>query len=212
MAPENDAAGGTTNTKVGRLIDRYDLGREYGEELEAAWTADGSERKSLRDLAEEFNHRVLASAMDEAAMSPLDGEVDNIYRLLTQDEVTAGVRTEVRGQLERNGIDVNQLERDFVTYQAIRSYLQNECGAEYERTSNENRIERTADSINNLQARLSSVCETNLDQLRDTDRITLDDYHLFVSVDVLCEACDSQYTVSELLERGGCDCDETERR
>jgi len=27
---------------------------------------------------------------------------------------------------------------------------------------------------------------------------------------VLCEKCGSQYTVAELLERGGCDCDDVE--
>jgi hypothetical protein len=207
MASGNGSTGGT-ETKVGRLIDGYDLGPEYGAELEAAWTDDGVERKSLRDLAEEFNRKLLAAAMSGAGMSTLDGEVDNIFRLLTEDDVTAGTRIDARSRLERNGIDVDQLERDFVTYQAIRSYLQNERGAEYEGTSDEDRLKRTSDSIERLRARLSSVCETNLDQLRETDRITLDEFRLFVSVDVLCEGCGSQYTIAELLERGGCDCDE----
>ena len=209
MGSANESAGGTTSTKVGRLLDDYDLGAEYGDQLETDWTEEGAKRKSLRDLAEEFNRRLVAAAMSDAGMSTLDGEVDNIFRLLTQDDVTAGTRTEVRSRLERNGIDVDQLERDFVTYQAIRSYLQNERGAEYEETSDEDRLERTSDSIERLRARLSSVCETNLNQLRETDRITLDDFRLFVSVDVLCEGCGSQYTVAELLDRGGCDCDDS---
>ncbi|MCU4801174.1 hypothetical protein OB920_12405 [Halobacteria archaeon HArc-gm2] len=208
MASGNGSTGGATQTKVGRLIEGYDLGPEYGGELEAAWTDDGTERKSLRDLAEEFNRRLLAAAMSDAGMSTLDGEVDNIFRLLTAEDVTSGTRTEARSRLERNGIDVEQLERDFVTYQAIRSYLQNERGAEYEGASDEDRLERTADSIERLSSRLSSVCETNLNQLRETDRITLDEFRLFVTVDVLCEKCGSQYTVAELLERGGCDCDD----
>lgn len=209
MASDNDGTNGTPRTKVGRIIDGYELGPEYGAELEAAWTDEGSERKSLRDLAEEFNRRLLAAAMSDAGMSTLDGEVDNLFRLLTKDDVTAGTRTEARSRLERNGVDVDKLERDFVTYQAIRSYLQNERGAEYEETSDEDRLERTADSIERLRSRLNSVVESNLNQLRETDRITLDQFRLFVSVDVLCEECGSQYTVTELLDRGGCDCDET---
>lgn len=208
MASGNDSDGGTPSTKVGRLLDSYDLGVEYGAELEAAWTDEGSERKSLRDLATEFNRRLVAASMAQTDMSTLDGEVDNIFRLLTEDEVTAGTRTEVRSRLERSGVDVGQLERDFVTYQAIRSYLQNERGAEYEETSDADRLERTSDSIERLRSRLSSVCETNLEQLRETDRITLDEFRLFVSVDVLCEGCGSQYTVAELLDRGGCDCED----
>lgn len=208
MASSNDTDGGTPRTKVGRLLDSYDLGAEYGGELEAAWTDEGSERKSLRDLATEFNRHLVAAAMSQADMSTLDGEVDNIFRLLTDDDVTAGARTEVRSHLDRSGVDVDQIERDFVTYQAIRSYLQNERGAEYEETSDADRLERTSDSIERLRSRLSSVCETNLEQLRETDRITLDEFRLFVSVEVLCEGCGSQYTVAELLERGGCDCED----
>jgi hypothetical protein len=33
------------------------------------------------------------------------------------------MRTEASARLEPNGVDVDHLERDFVTYQAIRSYL-----------------------------------------------------------------------------------------
>ena len=203
---QGDEGASKPRTKVGRLIESYDLGVDYGAELEAAWTDDGTERKSLRDLAEEFNRQLLAAAMSEAGMSTLDGEVDNLFRLLTNDDVTAGARTDARRRLERNGVDVKQLQRDLVTYQAIRSYLQNERGATYEGASDEDRLERTADSIERLRSRLNSVCESNLDQLRETDRISLDEFRLFVSVDVLCEGCGSQYTVAELLERGGCDC------
>ena len=44
MASGNGSTGGATQTKVGRLIEGYDLGPEYGSELEAAWTDDGSEQ------------------------------------------------------------------------------------------------------------------------------------------------------------------------
>lgn len=205
-----DESGDGPQTKVGRLIEEYGLGAEYGGRLEAAWTDDGAERKSLRDLAEEFNRRLLAASMDRGDVSTLDGEVDNLFRLLTDDDVTAGTRTEARSRLERNGVDVEQLERDFVTYQAIRSYLQNERGAEYERASEGDRLERTAESIERLRSRLTSVCESNLNQLRETDRITLDEFRLFVSADVLCEECGSQYSIGELLERGGCDCQDAD--
>ena len=195
-------------TKVGRLLDEYDLGEEYGRSLEAAWTAEDGERRSLRDLAASFNRDLLGAAMTEAGMAAIDGEVDNLYRLLTDDAVTAGTRTEARSRLERNGVDVDRLERDFVTYQAIRSYLQTERGAEYERGDDTDRVERTAESIGRLESRLASVSANNLEQLRDADELTLGDFRLFTAVDVLCEDCDSQYSVLELLDRGGCDCDD----
>jgi hypothetical protein len=103
---------------------------------------------------------------------------------------------------------VEQLERDFVTYQAIRSYLQNERGAEYDADDDGDRVERTAESIGRLTSRLETVTESNLARLRDTDRVSLGEFRLFTSVDVLCTDCGSQYTVEELLERGGCDCED----
>lgn len=194
-------------TKVGRLLEEYDLGEEYGAELERAWTGADGERTSLRDLADEFNHDLLAAAMDAAGMSPVAGEVENLHRLLTTEEETAGTRTEVRRRLSQNGIDVEDLESDFVTHQAIRSYLQRERGAEYRKPDAADRVERTAESVGRLRSRLATITESNLEQLRDGDELTLGEFRLFTSVDVLCEDCGSQYPATELLERGGCDCE-----
>jgi hypothetical protein len=208
MAPNDDEAAETPRRKVGRLIEAYDLGTDYGAQLEAAWTGEDGDRTSLRDLAEEFNHDLLAAAMREADAATTEGDVDSTFRLLTDDDVTAGTRTETRSRLERAGVDVEQLEGDFVTYQAIRSYLQNERGAEYDNAADGDRVERTAESIGRLTSRLETVTESNLARLRDTDQVTLGEFRLFTSVDVLCTDCGTQYTVEELLARGGCDCDE----
>lgn len=207
MASKNEASNSTSTTKVGRLIDDYGLGSEYGADLEAAWTDDSDERKSLRTLAQELNQQITTVAMREAGLSTLEGEAENTFRLLTEDNVSTKSRSRIRIRLERNGVDVNQLKRDFVTYQAIRSYLQNERGAEYNGTSHEKRLERTTESINRLGARFNTVCENNLTQLRNSDYITLGEFDLFMSTNVVCNDCNSQYLINELLERGGCDCE-----
>ena len=195
------------SSKVARLIDDYDLGASFGDELERRWTADGTERTSLRDLADLFNERLLRSAMSAVGVSTVSGEVSNLYQLLTDDDVSSGMRTEARARLERDGVDVDRLERDFVSYQAIRSYLTKYRDAEYEEPSEEEQVESVLDSIQRLRARLRSITESGLDRLRSTDRITLGDFRLFVDVDVLCEDCGAQYGVADLLERGGCDCE-----
>ncbi len=195
------------SSKVARLIADYDLGESFGDELERRWTADGEERTSLRDLADLFNERLLQSAMSSAGVSTVSGEVSNLYRLLTDDGVSSGMRTEARNRLERDGVDVDALERNFVSYQAIRSYLTKYRDAEYERPSEGEQVERVLDSVQRLRARLQSVTESSLDRLRSTGRIALGDFRLFVDVDVLCEECGAQYGVADLLERGGCDCE-----
>lgn len=44
--------------KVAKLIDRHDLD-SIGDELEAQWTRASEDRKSLRELADVFNRRLL---------------------------------------------------------------------------------------------------------------------------------------------------------
>ncbi|MFC4551159.1 MULTISPECIES: rod-determining factor RdfA [Halorussus] len=201
--PADDAP----TTKVGRLLERYGLGEEFGDRLEAAWLGESVERKSLRDLADEFNRELLGVAMAEAGMSSLDGEVENIYRLLTDEEVSSGMRTDARRRLDRNGVDVESLERDFVSYQAVRSYLKGVRQAEYDDSADEDRVEKVAESVRRLQSRTVSVAEGNLDQLRNAGDLTLGDSRVLVDLTVLCEDCGDQYSYDELLERGGCDCE-----
>lgn len=193
-------------TKVGRLIERYDLGTAFGDRLEAAWLGEGVERRSLRDLADLFNRELLTVAMEQEEMSALDGEVENIYRLLTDDEVSSGMRTDARRRLDRNGVDVESLERDFVSYQAIRTYLKDVREAEYGGSSDADRVEKVAESVRRLRSRTVSVAEGNLDQLRNANELVFGDGRVFVDITVLCEECGSQYSYDELLERGGCDC------
>lgn len=194
------------NSKVARLINKYGLGEELGDRLEELWTADGNEQESLRSLADRFNRRLLEAAIDDEGMSVVEGEVDNLYRLLTNDDVSSGNRTEARRRLEQNGVDIEQLEQDFVTYQAIRSYLKKYRGANYERDSSSTRVEKVIETIQRLKSRTRSVADNSLDQLKKSGKISIGEYRLFVEISVLCEDCNTQYGLVELLKNGSCDC------
>lgn len=207
--PEKDDSeppGPHADNKVARLITEYGLGSELGDELEKRWTADGPERESLRTLANRFNERLLEAAVTDAGMTPVDGEVANLYRLLTDEDVSSGDRTEARRRLEKQGIDVEQLQSDFVTYQAIRSYLKEYRDAQYESDRQSSRPDNVIGTVQKLTARLRSVAEKNLNQLSGTDHLALGDFRIFVDINVLCEECDTQYKFVDLIERGGCKC------
>jgi hypothetical protein len=204
---ETDQNGtGRSLSKVDRLIDVYGLDREVGAELEVFWTADDDRRESLRSLADRFNKQLLRSALADAGRSVIDGEVSNLYRLLTDDEVSSGTRLEARRRLEEQGVAVEQLLDDFVSYQAIRYYLTEYRDAEYDQPTNDP-VETTREQVTRLQSRLRSVAESRLDRLRQGDDLTLGEYRVFVDVDVLCEECDTQYSIGDLLRRGGCECE-----
>ncbi|UHQ96077.1 hypothetical protein HYG82_22370 (plasmid) [Natrinema halophilum] len=160
----------------------------------------------MRDLADRFNKALLETAVAAAGVSTVDGEIDNLYRLLTSDDVSSGNRTEARARLEKNGVDVDQLEHDFVTYQAIRSYLKKVYGAEYERDSETTRVDKVIETSQRLQSRIRSVTEKSLTQLKETNQISLGEFHLFIDITVLCEDCNTQYGLVELLREGSCEC------
>ncbi|WP_343233115.1 rod-determining factor RdfA [Natrinema halophilum] len=203
---ENQNSYGESDTKVARLIKSYNLDADTGDRLEELWTADGDRRESLRDLADRFNKALLETAVAAAGVSTVDGEIDNLYRLLTSDDVSSGNRTEARARLEKNGVDVDQLEHDFVTYQAIRSYLKKVYGAEYERDSETTRVDKVIETSQRLQSRIRSVTEKSLTQLKETNQISLGEFHLFIDITVLCEDCNTQYGLVELLREGSCEC------
>ena len=193
--------------KLGKLIDEYKL-NELGDKIETYWLSDADERYSLRELAEYVNHRLLHTVIQEADMNPLDGEVENTYRLLTDDNVSTGTRTQARRRLERAGVDVDQLESDFVSRQAVHTYLTKDREVSY--TPNEgDPLEREATNIRRLKRRMSTITGGKLEQLRNADQLTLGEFEAYVDVRVLCEDCGTQYQVDELLDNGACDCSNT---
>ncbi|MFW5955772.1 MAG: rod-determining factor RdfA [Halorhabdus sp.] len=197
------------SSKVARLIEEYDL-EGLGEQLEARWTAEDDRRLSLRDLAALFNKRLLEARLLAAGMSTLEQDVDGIYHDLTDDDVSSGVRTDTRNRLEREGVDLEQLESDFVTYQAIRTYLKEWRGAEYDHLTDTEKIEKDVEVIQRLQTRTESIAETRIENLRKTGRIDVEDFEVFATVQVLCQDCGRQYEVTEFLTQGGCGCLDTE--
>jgi len=198
-------------TKVARLIESYDL-EGFGTELEDRWTGSGYERESLRALARRFNIEVLGVQMDRAGLSPLEGEVENTYRLLRSDEVSAGMRVQAERELERAGIDVDSLRRDFVSHQAIHTYLTSDRGAEGpgSRQTPAERLEKDIDSVQRLASRLGAVTEDTIDRFSDGELLSDEETSVIVDVTVLCEACGEQYDGATYLESGGCGCLETD--
>lgn len=194
-------------TKVRRVIDRYELSG-LGDELAARWVGDGYDRESLRSLADRFNRRVLAAGMEAAGLTPLDGEVDNTYRLLTDDKVSAGMRTQVERRLERDGVDIEELRTDFVSHQAVHTYLTDdrEIDPPGDDESAADRLERDRETIQRLQSRLEAVTENTLDRSAATDRLAVGEFSVLVDVQVVCSDCEKTYEIADLFEVGGCDC------
>jgi hypothetical protein len=192
------------NSKVRRVIEEYGLDG-MGAWLEAHWTGDGVERRSLRDLAGAFNRRVLEAAMRDAGKDPLETDVESAYKVLTGDDVSSGARVDLRNRLEWDGIDVESLESDFVSHQAIHTYLRKARQVEREAPENDPRT-TGLETIERLQGRTQVVTTDTLDRLAKQGAIDLEGFDVFVDVRVICDSCGSQYQATELIDQAGCSC------
>jgi hypothetical protein len=199
--------GGGCQCKVGRGIDEYDIDR-IDEDLTRRWRGDGRDRQSVRELTDYFNRRLLRAAIERAGESPLDGEVENVYRLLTSDEVSSGVRTQTRRRLETAGVSLEAVEADFVSHQTLYGHLTECLGVSREDTeaTPSSRRESDRERVRALQRRTEVVTSDALERLRDADALAIDDFDVLVDVTVLCADCGRQHDVGSLLDDGGCPC------
>jgi hypothetical protein len=203
--PDGDARD-PTNCKVGRLVTEYDLDGA-GDTLVAKWTDE--DPASLRDLADWFNRRLVAAALRDAGRNPVAADVAATHGVLAGGDASEGDRTQKRRELERAGVDVDALEVDFVSHQAVHTYL-----ARYRDATRGGRDdsddEQTAtdrDRLRKLQRRVERVTADTVERAADADRIALGDADVLVDVRVFCADCGSEYAATELLARGGCDCE-----
>lgn len=194
-----------TRSKVGRLIADHGL-QGVGAELESRWIGNGYERESLRSLADLFNRRLLATKLRSAGEQPVQGEVKNLYRLLTDDDVGAGARVDAETKLEDLGLDPNTVRREFVSHQAIHTYLTEFRDVSKPDSGETDRVESTRETIQRLRNRLVAVTENSLESLIAADHLYLGDYEILVDVQVFCEDCGTSRPLTDVMDRGGCDC------
>lgn len=192
----------SANTKVARVIEKYALDG-MGANLEAAWTDDTGNRTSLRDLADEFNETVLETALREASISSVNIDASRMYEMIQNDSGPEATRA--RRRLEREGIDVDDLTGNFVTHQAIYTYLKQERKVSPPSTEG-NLPERKIETIEKLQGRVSAVAESTLSSLASANELDRGKYDVIVDVRTICPNCGTDASIGKLIRRGGCDC------
>ena len=191
--------------KVARVLNKYDLST-LGDELATRWTAENN-RMSLRQLAAYFNKQLLESRLDEKRVDMLPGEIENLYELLTDEDVTSGTRIQAENRLSEYGIDVDELRSDFVSRQAIHTYVTKQRQKTYDKPDADETIDKRLEQLQRLKSRERAVTEQTLSTLRNTDRLNLGEFQIFSSVQVQCSDCGRQFELTALLDRGGCDCE-----
>lgn len=186
--------------KIGRTAEQYQL-----DGLDARlYHAHQHEGASLRDLETVVNERILESALQDADIEAL-GDVSSLYRRLTGDDVSTGDRAELRTRLKQAGVDIAQVESDFVTYQTVRKHLRESLGVD----TGENTEFTVSDAhtrIHRLQSRNEAVIGETLNKLRRADTLKTGELDAVLSMRVSCEDCGDSYRLADLLDQGHCQC------
>ncbi|MCU4975316.1 hypothetical protein OB955_21675 [Halobacteria archaeon AArc-m2/3/4] len=194
---------GSYNSKIKRVSSKYGL-EDIDQELADRWTRT-DDRFSLRELADFFNEQVLRAAVESQNMNPLEGEVENFYRILT-DDVSSGVKMQARKRLEQNGVDVDELVHDFVSYQSINRHLKNDLGVTQSTTKSGSDPKRKQQRLYALQNRVVAVVENTLEQLQGTGELALPDFDVVVDIRITCSHCNRIHSLRELFDQKGCEC------
>ena len=199
-----ETADAVCSCKVGTASRHWELDSVH-DELATEWREKGA---SVRELTDRFNRRLLRAGFRRADRTPIDGEIKNLYRVLTDDDVDAGSRTQARERLRRNGVPIETIEADFVSHQTVYRHLRNCLGVSYEpegRTA-EDRTENWRERISALRARTATVADRGVGSLSDSGALDVGSFDALVDVNIICNDCGEFYEFEELLERGGCEC------
>lgn len=195
-------------SKVNNLIKKYGLS-QMEDYLVSSWLGESREKYSLRRLSREFNKSIVKSALKSAGMEPLDQDVESIVGILKDTTASSGVKTQMRNRLDNNGINPQELEDDFVSHQAIHTYLTKYLGVELpsNKQSSDSRRKSAEKTVQRLQGRSQAVLESTMDSLNDSNDISICDYDIFVDMTIRCKECGDSYGVDQLLQNGACSCE-----
>lgn len=194
-----EAAEPVCSCKLGRNVRKYRLG-DFDERLHRQ-RENGA---SLRDLEDVVNHAILRSAI-EAADTEVIGDVETIYGKLVDDDVSTGERIEIREQLDRAGVDVEEIIDDFVSYQSVRTHLRECLDIDTDRRESLS-VDDARGTIEWARSKSEGIVRRTIERLGRNDSFQMGDVEVSHDVRVSCPECNRSFSIDEFLDRGGCDC------
>jgi hypothetical protein len=187
--------------KVCRVLDERDMS-QYEDQLVDQWQAEPPERKGYRQLADWLNITMLRREMDRAGLSTLGEEARSKYeRLTASDEMVAD---ELATDLAGAGIDVDQLQRDFISYGVVRTHLQDCLDLEYTAESGDWETETIEIAREFATQKVTQATQS----LHNKGELEGGNITVTVDVELECTSCHANVPVDRAVRRGYiCDCE-----
>ena len=187
--------------KVGRVTEEYDLS-----EMNARLVDDWQAGTSVRRLAEELNEGVVQSALTAANVGQVEWSRTPVYEALHTDELSDAEEVQIRRELDRAGVDVDELSSALVSHQTVYRHLK-QCldASKGDDPTPDERRETARDTVYALRQRTETVTESTLETLRSAGATDLGDADVLVDLQVVCNDCGRSMDFEEAIT-GGCDC------
>lgn len=180
----------------------------YEERLLQDWKGERGSRKGYRTLARDLNVTLLRREMDRAGITTLADEAESRYDRLTGDDET--VARETRDLLRNDGVPIDDLESDFVSYATVRRHLLECLDEAYEAAPSDGRWMN--ESIRIATETAESKIEEAVQALVNRDELAAGgDLDVAVDVAVTCTACEARVPLQRAMRRGYvCHCTEAD--
>jgi hypothetical protein len=187
--------------KVCRVLDERDL-EELNPELVARWTGETGERMGYRRLADWLNTAMLRRELEIVGLPTGGGEARSRYERLRDEETAPAVERLLR----ENGVAVDALVDDFVSYSVLRTHLTDCLEAERDPTPSS---DWEAERLENLEAYAESEARDAVRSLVNKGRLEAGgDVEVAATLTVRCSACGTARSVGAALSAARfCDCE-----
>jgi hypothetical protein len=129
-----------------------------------------------------------------------------VYEPLHTDEPAEPDAIEIRRELERTGIEMNELAADFISHQTpYRRFTNCLGGSKSNEESPEDRRKEARDRVYALQRRTELVTESTVESLQSVGVTDLGDPDVLVDIQLVCRDCGQSMDLDSVLT-DGCEC------
>ena len=158
---------------------------------------------SIRRLTEELNKEIIASELDAANVGNIEWSRTPVYEMLRTDELSDAEEIEIRRELKRAGINVEQLAADLVSHQTVYRHLTNCLDASKgdEQTPDERR-DQARNTVHALQQRTELVIQSTLESLQSANITDLGEPEVLVDLQIVCSDCGASMDFETALNEG----------
>lgn len=193
----------STGCKVCKVLGKWEL-TDLEQELLSRWRGEHGDRMGYRKLAEWLNVTLLRKEMDRAGLTTVGGAATARYERLNEGGESA---TTVRRFLHEEGLAVDEIERDFVSYGVVRTHLKECLDAERETTDSSDAA-WTPESLAHTRRFAESKVESTVRAGINAERLVIGGKpRVSVSIELTCPSCSATVSAETALEDGWtCDC------